>query len=700
MSAVLICLVVTTFHLLVGILIPGLALELRLAQNQKLPNLVSALLSRIIALGLLYLLVQFLLLHLADIFFSLPRYELVIAKYVIDLSVLASLLFFSRAAAWNLVTRIFSGLQNPAILTLVVGSFALGMFAMLACPYSLDSSPICWLSKYLNTPGLNLIASKGSPTYIAMLYFPGQILHQWFPVPTIAASLKPALCLLTALAVVHVVNRLQLKNRNWMYWLLFIMVAASFFGIYGLQQTGKHSVFGAVFLAIFAADLFLPTKDDRLCIPQAGLSLSAAMGLGVITIPYALVISSLFLVLASNRINSMKVAYSFALWAGLPFILSLSSMVGIPLWQSALLPTILVASCFLLNKFASLNWLASVVVKPWFRYAPICVIVCSWIGLSFTLPVEYGNGLRPLDGKTSFYDLLFKFERQIPEHVVVFGLAGLLISCLVARRARNPGLMAYAVFPFFTLLGATTVAHFPASWIPLKPQHFWDLIKDIPNWCYGFYFGSFAAVATDIFVENAKSRWASRRQKDNQAVGRWSPAHAILLGSLIIGSSTMFHNWTRGPHWWGKSVYYTSVGGHQDLFFATLTETLLDDSDLASTSVADAKNEKPVYLTVNSDCNDFFNRLKMYGIAVKGDIDLSKTKHRRRILRNLPARVIAKRDEINSDFYFHKRPAKIEEMERLNETDSIFLVTPSDVSTGLIRFADRPDILLPEPISR
>ena len=60
MSAVLICLVVTTFHLLVGILIPGLALELRLAQNQKLSNLVSTVLSRIIALGLLYLLVQFL----------------------------------------------------------------------------------------------------------------------------------------------------------------------------------------------------------------------------------------------------------------------------------------------------------------------------------------------------------------------------------------------------------------------------------------------------------------------------------------------------------------------------------------------------------------------------------------------------------------------------------------------------------------
>ena len=701
MSPVLICLVVTTFHLLIRILIPGLALELRLAQSQKLPNLVSTVLSRIIALGLLYLLVQFLLLHLADIFFSLPRYELVIAKYVIDLSVLASLLFFSRTAAWNLVTRIFSGLQNPAILTLVVGSFALGIFAMLACPYSLDSTPIWWLSTYLNTQGLDLIASKGSPTYIAMLYFPSQILHQWYPAPTVAASLKPALCLLTALAVVHVVNRLQLKNRNWMYGLLFLMVASSSFGIYGLQQTGKHSVFGIAFLAIFAADLFLPTKDDRLCIPQAGLSLSAAMGLGVITIPYALVISSLFLVLASNRINSMKVAYSFALWAGVPFILSLSSMVGIPLWQSALFPTILVASCFLLSKFTNLNWVASVVVKPWFRYVPVCIIICSWIGLSFTLPVEFGNGLRPLDGKTSFYDLMFKFERRLPEYVVVVGLAGLLISCLVAQRARNPGLMAYAIFPFFTLLGATTVAHLPPSLIPLAPQHFWDLVKDIPNWCYGFYFGLFAAIATDILVENAKSRRASCRQNGNQAVSRWNPAYAILMTSLIIGSCSIFYNWTRGPHWWGKSVYYTSVGGHQDLFFATLTETLLDDSDLASTSVADAKNEKPVYLTVNSDCNDFFpRRLKMYGIAVTEGIDLSKTKHRRRILRNLPARVIAKRDEINSDFYFHKRPAKIEEMERLNETDSIFLVTPSDVSTGLIRFADRPDILLPEPISR
>ena len=700
MFAVLICLVVTTFHLLIGILIPGLALELRLVRNQKLPSLVSTLLLRIIALGLLYVLVQFLVLHLADLFFSVSRYDLVIAKYLIDLSVLASVLFFSRRAAWNMVARIFSSLQNPAILTLVVGSFGLGMFAMLVCPFSLDSSPISWLAAYLNTSGLSLVESNGSPTYIAMLYFPCQILQQWYPVPTIAASLKPALCLLTALAVVHVVNRLELKNRSWMYWLLFLTVASSFFGIYGLQQTGKHSVFGALFLAVFAADLFLATKDDRLCVAQAGLSLSAAMGLGVIAIPYALVIASLFLILASNRINSLKVASAFALWSGLPFIISLSCMVDIPLWQSALLPTFLIVGCFLLNRLVRVNWSVSVVAKPWFRYIPICVLGLSCVGLSFTLPVEFGNGIRPLDGKTSFYELMFKFEQQIPEHVVAIGFVGVLISCLCVRRARNPGLIAYAIFPFVTLLGATMVAHLPASWIPLDPQHFWDLVKDIPNWCHGFYFGVFAAITTDILVEYAKSYQANRNQSRKRGFSRWSLAHAILLGSLLLGSYSATKNWTRGPHWWGKTVYYNSIGGDQDLYFATLSERLLRDTELSPIYVANAKERKPIFLTASSYSNDLVDDLKMYGIMSKRDIDLSNIRHWRRVLRNVPATIIAKRDEINSDLDVRRHQVKIEEMERLNETDSIFRVTPSEDSKGEIRFADHANILVPESTFR
>ena len=688
MSAVLICLVVTTFHLLIGILIPGVALELQLVRRRRLPNLVSTLLLRIIALGLLYGLVQFLVLHLADLFFSAPRYELVIAKYLIDLGVLASLLFFSRRAAWDLVARIFSGLQSPAILTLVVGSFALGVFAMLVCPFSLDSSPISWLAAYLNTPELGLVQSNGSPTYIAMLYFPCQILQPWYPVPTIAASLKPALCLLTALAVVHVVNRLELKNRDWMYWLLFLTVASSFFGIYGLQQTGKHSVFGAVFLAVFAADLFLPTKDDRLCVAQAGLSLSAAMGLGVIAIPYALVIASLFLILASNRINLLKVASAFALWSGLPFVLSLSCMVDIPLWKSALLPTFLIVGCSLLNRLVRVNWVASVVANPWFRHVPICVLGLSCIGLSLTLPVEFGNAIRPLDGKTSFYELMFKFDQQIPEHIVVIGFVGVLISCLCPRRSRDSGLMAYAIFPFVTLLGATTVAHLPAPFIPLQPQHFWDLVKDIPNWCHGFYFGVFAAITTDILAEHVKSYRANRSQNSNGGLGRRSLAHAVLMGSLILGAYAVNKNWTRGPHWWGQSVYYNSIGGNQDLYLATLSEELLRDTERSPMPVANAKDQKSIFLTVNSGCNGFVDDLKMYGILPKRDIDLSNTRHWRRVLRNVPATIIANRDEINSDLEVRRHQVKIEEVKRLNETDSIFLITSNADSKGRIKMAN------------
>ena len=704
MLAVIICALVTTIHLVIGILIPGLALELRLSRIQKLAAESSAVLVRIIALGLLYLLSQFLLLQLADIFLHFRRLDMVYAKYGMDLSVLLGVLVFSRVRAWAVVSRIFSGLRNPVLLSLVFGSLALGTFAMLVCPYSLDSSPIEWTSQYLAQPGLSLLESKGSPTYIAMIYFPSQVLDSWYPVPTVAASFKPILCLLTVLAIVRIVNRLPLRNRNWLYWIFFLFLASSFFGIYGLQQTGKHSVFGATFLIIFVAELLMPPEDESFSVTQAGLSLSAAFGLGVIAVPYALVIATLFLVFAAFRIKPFQVAYQLMFWAGVPFVLSLSPMVRIPLWQSFLLTAIAACSCFVLSKTVSLDRFAAVVKRPWFRFVPIIVLVGLWLGLSFVMPVTFGESRAPLDGETSFFELLFKYERKIPEHIVRLGLVGVCLCFTNRRFSQNPGLIAYGIFPFVTLLPAMIIAHFP-SLIPLHPQHFWDLVKDVPNWCYGFYFGLFAIISTDLLAENLRSRQKERATNAASERSRFrfqfrDAGRAVLLGSTFIAVFFVTDNWTKGPNWWGPSVHYTSVGGHRDSAFAVICEQLVQDMyEEPGRGVKDEPMEG-IYLSQKSPLTNYPTNFKMYGINIVKDLDLTSERQWRRVMRNLPARVIAKRDEFAERLDSGRLRVNMEEVRRLSETDSVFRVYEKDNRRGKIRFAEQAEVLVPEALLR
>ena len=702
MFAVCLCALFTTVHLVIGLLIPGLFLEMRLSRVQKLATEVSAVLVRIIALGSLYLLLQFLCLHLADIFWQIPRFEMVIAKYAMDLAILVGMLVRFRAESWAIVVRIFSGLKSPSILALVIGSITLGCIAMVICPYSLDSSPIAWTSKYLAVPGLSMLQSKGSPTYIAMLYFPSQLLDSWYPVPTIAASLKPALCLLTVLAIVRVVNRLPLKNREWLYGIFFLTLAASFFGIYGLQQTGKHSVFGATFLIIFLADLLMPpeSESESFCVTQAGLSLSATMGLGVIAVPYALVISTLFLLLSANRIKSFRVALSLVLWASVPFVLNLSPMVKIPLWQSVSLTVAVAFGCWCLSKTQRLDWFAKMSSRPWFRFVPVFVILISWVGLSFALPVKFADARPPLDGETSFFDLLFKYDRVIPEHVVLSGLIGVLICCTMPRFSRIPGLMAYAIFPFITLLGAMIVAHFPPSSIPLHPQHFWDLVKDVPNWCYGFYFGLFSIIFVDLLVEYVRERQAKRAASQKSGLKARDAGRVIMIASLIIAASIVSNKWTKGPNWWGRPVYYTSIGGHQDPLFAVLAEQLVRYKKSDALLGLNEKPSRLTYISQKSPVNKCYPRFYMYGIKIRKDLDLSSGEQWSEVLKNLPARIVAKRDDFAALIEEGRLSVSVEEVDRLSETDSLFCVSPKDGPSGSVRFAEHADVLVPESVYR
>ena len=702
MFAVCFCALLTTIHLVIGILIPGLFLEMRLSRVQKLATDVSAVLVRIIALGSLYLLLQFISLQLADIFWHIPRFEMVIAKYAMDLAILLGMMVRFRAESWAIVVRIFSGLRSPSILSLVVGSITLGCFAMVICPYSLDSSPIAWTSKYLDIPGLSVLVSKGSPTYIAMLYFPSQLLASWYPVPTIAASLKPALCLLTVLAIVRVVNRLPLKNREWLYGIFFLTLAASFFGIYGLQQTGKHSVFGATFLIIFLADLLLPpeSESESFCVTQAGLSLSATMGLGVIAVPYALVISTLFLLLSANRIKCFRVALSLVLWASVPFVLNLSPMVHIPLWQSVSLTVVVACFCWCLSKTQGLKWFATMSSRPWFQFIPVFIILISWVGLSFALPVKFADGRPPLDGETSFFELLFKYDRVIPEHVVLSGLIGVLICCTTPRFSRIPGLMAYAIFPFVTLLAAMIVAHFPPSSIPLHPQHFWDLVKDVPNWCYGFYFGLFSVIFVDLLVEYVRDRQAKRAVSQDSGLKVRDAGKMIMIASLIIAASIVSNKWTKGPNWWGRSVHYTSVGGHRDPLFAVLAETLVRHQQRDARSEVNGNKLRLTYISQTSPVNECYPRFYMYGIRIRQDLDLSSEEQWSNVLKNLPARIVAKRDDFATLLESGRLRVSVEEVERLSETDSVFRVSPEDEQRGAIRFAEHADVLVPNSMYR
>ncbi len=681
MVAVLIGLLLMSLQVVLGWIGPGLLLELRCSPWRREPTSLSALLSRAAALGALYLTGQFFLAMLAMSLLGVPPLVTVAVKYAVDLVLLVVLLSRARQDLKQVFQKMAAACRDPATVVLVTLAVAYGAMATYRCPYALDNAALGWTNRLVAGEAMPWIDSQGSPAYIGLLFFPCQLVARWIPGPTMAATLKLPLCLLAALAVRRLTGQLSLRQPGLAALAYFIILSLSFFGLYGLFETAKETVFGITFLMLYVAELIDDGGRPDSWASRAGLMLSAAFGFGAVTIPYALVFTAAFLWFALGKVKPFDFTWRLLAWTALPLVPSISAMTKLPLWLASLLVGTVGIACFALRRLPAADGQPS--ASAWrLRTAPL-LLLGVMLGVYLALPVKYTVSYPPLDGQTTFADLLFRLG-GIRREVVAAGLVGLLLVFMDRRYARNPALLAFAVFPFAALLPTLVAAHLQQFRLPFHPQHLWDLAKDIPNWCYGFYFGLLALVVVDSLSRQCAS-WQSRLGAG------WPWLHAaslpMLMALVILGSKAVKSNHPRLV----APAHFTRIGGHQDADLAEVLERLTRPEYPSPRSGLNANQAETVLVSKTSAVNGRRHELRMYGIRVRPDFDLSDAAQVASLATALPARLVARRDEVLAPAESGAWPFTVEEIEQVTSTDSIFLIrAPSSPEAPIVAGAVIP----------
>src|SRR5690606_17646725 len=99
-----------------------------------------------------------------------------------------------------------------------------------------------------------------------------------------------------------------------------------FFGLTGLMVMGKQSIFGVTFMMMMVAELLDEEEDLTVWAKRVGIALSAAIGLGSITLPYSIVIVGGFWLLALGRIRPFGFLFWLFALAGVSLATSIAAV--------------------------------------------------------------------------------------------------------------------------------------------------------------------------------------------------------------------------------------------------------------------------------------------------------------------------------------------------------------------------------------
>lgn len=575
----------TLGHLVLGVLVPGLWWKRRLERSSTLDRAVDSIVIRTICLGALH--VMFALLIVMTVrpllqgvgLESLPLLAIAITDFLfaVDLA--------TRQRNWliELARSSFAALRNPANATLAIGAIGLSLWSMVRCPFALDNVATYWTSMFLNGRTGSFATSLGSPGYIALLYFPGLACSSFLPLPTLAATLKLPLALLMALTVSRLVRRIGLQPAGLLSIAAYLTVVFSVAGIYGIVETAKESAFSIAFLFLYAAELLgcqcpaestsvVPNRPQAADPWVAGLLLATTISFGAISVPYAAILTIAYLLFSLGQLNTFGWSARVLAIASVPLILTVQPMLHWPLWLSTIaigIPTVL---CAVLARWDEQICAATAQLD---RYRPAAAGLLTALciaSLFFLLPVRFewmAEGVvtcySPLEGTTSFVDLLYS-KSLLRDAIVKLGFAGLVLAFVLPRHRNTAGLLALGVFPFVTLAFALAPLQFRGFHPPFHPQHYWDLIKDIPNWCFGFYFGFFAAIAVD-----AAGRWIVRIPYLTPSSQRWLALAPALILAGFLGKQFTKSEKARTLRY-DRTANFTSIGGHDDVLVAMVSE--------------------------------------------------------------------------------------------------------------------------------
>lgn len=475
----------------------------------------------------------------------------------IGLCVIAAALVYARQELRELIAEI---VHDGTLMWLSLAGFLVGTAALIQFPHVLDSGQNIWTQTVLSSG----VATASS----AMLGYSGLVLplgrfFEQIPLVTVAATYKPLLVMIAGVTACHAVTCLGLRWRALSSILLLALMLYSRFGMQGLMNLGKDSIYGILFSMAFMTSLCAPPERRNNLAPA--LFFVVAGTLGVIAVPYMLMAYALWLFLASKEDRA---------WETLPAMYA----VGLPITPTVIAgflqlspPLVFIgyvaagAVGYLLYQNADFSKLRAMIgtaapsIGPWL---PVGFMVACYFMLPFELafPVwQNADGSLvtevrpPLDGKTSFFTLLT--EERTQTYTVLGGwIAAAVIGFTPAGR-RSAGLLAMAAMPFAILCAALIRLHLK---LPLVSDfNVWDLMKDVPLWYGGPLFGLLAIVGAQQIIPQSLHipRWA------------WI-ALACLIGILALRGVV------REPRLRLQPVTFTSIGGYQHKDMAGLSEAM------------------------------------------------------------------------------------------------------------------------------
>lgn len=466
------------------------------------------------------------------------------------------------------ITRPFAALAqiirlscNPFSFVLLVVGALLGVASVSQFPHTFDSGQLLWTQKVLLGEHLPIESMVG---YSGLIGFPW-IPFQDIPLVTFAAGFKPFLFVIACFTAWHATSNLSLPFPRLTAILYFGLMLLSTFGLMGMIELGKDSIFGILFSIAFMTALC--RKDYDLHAVDAAIYFAAAAVMGVISVPYMLVFFGLWLLLVPSFATAWKVCSSMAA-VNFPLLpLVVGSMIKKPLPQiySAFGVVVLVglALLYVAPRVAVVARAAAAARDLMLRVAPALPLIAFAI-CGALLPVElrfaswfnadgsavYANTY-PLDGRNDILGVLLAYSPQ--NLIVACGTVVILLVGVSAFARRRVSVIALATMPLAAL--AVVLAHIALNLGLLSKFNEWDLTKDVPLWYGGTLFALFAASGISLSIDAV---FAKKPVSGPQL----RPAFALAaVGVAFVAISAMYVVKRIDVSRYRQTVERTSVGG-------------------------------------------------------------------------------------------------------------------------------------------
>lgn len=565
---------ITSIHTLLGVIMPGLSIYTMLNKQWKHKDSPIDTVLKILTIGIQYNFYQFLLGFIIIATTTLSNEVIVFLKYFADFLIISIMLLnknhlqVMKKTSDTLILYFKNNLHEAFIFLLAL---IFGVLAILNYPKIIGADPCSALYILINNGTASYSQayshSLGAFGFISILYFPA-VLFKTIPIITMASGFKVLLSLLYGLVILYIVKLLPLSKFKLVYSSLFVFIATSAIGFFGIIKSGKASFFSFAFLLLFIFSLIDNYNTKVLSIDRtkslhlsSTLFLSCALVFSAISLPYIVLFLLLFFVFNKNnlKINQQLTKYFICLGI-IPFLVLFFSMV------TAYHLIILVSLLFLVWIFFAVAMPLKHKLSPNINKttAAIVYVVLLIIGISLCnllMPINFDSVKHySLIPNTSTFGQLLGGYSGLPVPIIFLGLLGIFLIAFGEKYKNITALRIIAMAPLLMLLGTVvTIKYFDFSQaVNYSKVYLLDIVKGTARLFSPVYFGIFSLIFIDIF-----SSLFSKKHK--QTIFNFFVL--VLLSFSIAKNSDLLMDLK-------NFAYFTSVGGDKNICIANFQETL------------------------------------------------------------------------------------------------------------------------------